>query len=236
MTILSALKTATKSQKELERWERRAKPVFRTVYEGQMSRVSKAIGRASPETVQQFLAEQFRKEPALVKQAVILFYDNMARMVGEDALDDFALTASFDEINEALFRLSNERAGLFARAMTETSVRQSQVIVQDWLQTEGSTVGQLRARMRGVWTGPRPDVAATTETTFMASESKAVAWEAADVWGYNVHTMNDDLVRESHDEVADNGPYPMSDTQHRPPINGDPNCRCFISPEREAPA
>ena len=219
-----------------DEWLVMALEIFQGVYDGQMSRIMKTLRRdAARETIEAILAYQYYIEPALVKASVQKFYDDMALAGGQDALDDYDLTADWNDVQEGLFVMSRARSGWFARAMTETSQRQTQLIVRDWLQTEGSTVGQLREQVAQVWKGPRPDAAATTETTYVFAESRRVSWEAAGVWGYGINTRNDDRVRDTHREAAANGPYPLSDREHYPPVYGDVNCRCTPYPVRENP-
>lgn len=218
-----------------DQWERLAIKLFQGVYEGQMSRILKAIQRAAPETIEAVMAQQYYIEPAVIKAAVQKFYDDVAFSGGEAALLDYEIYADWDTVQESLFRLSRARSGWFARAMTETSQRQTQLVVRDWLTTPAATVRDLREQVAAVWTGPRPSVAATTETTYMFSESRFVTWDQAGVWGYGINTRNDSRVRASHERAALDGPYPLSDTEHRPPIFGDPNCRCTPYPVMENP-
>jgi hypothetical protein len=220
-----------------EQWEEVAIKIFQGVYEGQMSRILKAINRAAPDTIEAILSKQFYVEPTLIKAMVQRFYDDLAFSSGEAALYDYNIVADWDVVGDALFRLSRARAGWFARGMTETSQRQTQLVVRDWLSGgEATTVRDLREAVSKVWTGPRPDAAATTETTYVYSESQFTAWQAAgDIWGYGINTRNDDRVRASHEAAALNGPYPLSDTEHRPPVYGDINCRCTPYPVRENP-
>lgn len=219
-----------------DQWERIALELFRGVYDGQMSRILKTLVRdARPETVAAILAQQYYIEPAIIKGAVQKFYDDLAFSGGQSALDDYSFTADWEPIADELFKMSRARAGWFARAMTETSQRQTQLVVRDWLQEDGGTVRQLRERLEPVWIGPRPDAAATTETTYIFAESRRVSWEAAGVWGYGINTRNDDRVRLTHATAAAQGPYPMSDREHYPPVFGDVNCRCTPFPVRENP-
>lgn len=222
---------ATRSDTVRDSWERKAKPVMTDVYNGQRDRISNVIERdATPETLEQFLIEAFRLEPPIVKQAVQALFDEMVLGVAQTEQDALDVILDWETANDALLRVSAERAAWFADAMTQTSLKQTQGIITDWLSAEG-TLAELEERISKVWVGPRPDAAAITETTNLVAQSRHVAWtESGVVWGYNVRTMNDSLVRPSHTEAARNGPYPLSDTTHQPPIDGDVNCRCFTSP------
>ena len=235
MSIVLATKR-TDPKLTYDQWLQLALEIFRGVYDGQMARVMKTLARdADPATVAAIMARQYYIEPSLVKATVQKFYDDMALSGGQAALDDYDLTADWDDVQEGLFTMSRARSGWFARAMTETSQRQTQLIVRDWLQTEGSTVRQLREQVTQVWKGPRPNAAATTETTYVFAESRRVAWQASGVWGYGINTRNDDRVRDTHKEAAAQGPYPLSDREHYPPVYGDVNCRCTPYPVRENP-
>lgn len=228
-------KSDSLEQRARAAWERRATPVFRGVYDAQMRRLLNAISRATPETIVVLLSEQWSKEPAVVQAAVQAFYDEMALAVGGAAFADLPTPDDWQVIADSLFTASRRRAGAFAATMTETSMKQTQDVIAAWLDTPEATTGELRDMMRGVWTGPRPDAAAVTETTYMYSQSRHTAWQAAGFWGYSIVTMNDGHVRPSHEEAAKNGPYPFSDTTHQPPVNDDVNCRCVSVPVLENP-
>ena len=226
------------TRNELDAIERVAVDVFASVYDGQRDRIANAIQRASPKTQAEFeaaIGSMWREEPGLVEAAARAWYDDTARGVGIDTIRDYGMDIEWEDINDAMLDMSGERAAWFSRAMTETSMEQTQDAIVKWLSTEGSTIGDLTQQMNGIWTGPRPAAAAVTETTNIAAQSQVVAFKENGWWGYNVHTMNDSLVRPSHTATAKGGPYPISDTDHMPPINGDVNCRCFISPEMEDP-
>lgn len=235
MTVLLKKLTPKQARELRDAWERQALPVFRGIYQGQYDRITKVIRRVDDAAlIEQFLAEQWLDEPRLVRAAARTWYDAIAFNLGQSALDDYELYASFDVLNELLFSLSNERAQYFANAMTRTSMRQTQVVIRQWLD-DGGKRSELVERVARVWTGPRPEAAAVTETTYMAAHSKLTSWRAAGVWGYNVRTMNDSAVRDTHREVSAQGPYPLSDTQHAPPVNGDVNCRCIVIPFLDNP-
>lgn len=226
------------TRREIDAIERLALDVFEAVYDGQRSRIANAIQRAAPETIAEFeaaIGSQWREEPGLVEVSARQWYDETAARVGLETIDTYGMGLEWGDVNDAMLDMSGARAGWFSRAMTETSMRQTQDTIRTWLQTEGATIGELTEQMNSIWTGPRPAAAAVTETTNIVAQSQAVTIQESGWWGYNVHTMNDSLVRHTHRETAQNGPYPISDTDHMPPINGDVNCRCFISPEMEAP-
>lgn len=236
--MIAEIDTATKRTrvpKTTEAWEKLALEIMERVYLGQYNRISKAIRRADRNTIELYLAQQWREEPDIVKQAVKPFYDELVFGNAEQSAARWDLAVNWDEANEALFRVSAQRAGWFSRAMTETSLRQTQMVIRDWIQTPGATVGDLQERVSKVWTGPRPRAAAMTESTALFSQSNIATWQAAGIWGYGVNTRNDDRVRPTHERVAREGPYPLSDTEHQPPIFDDINCRCWMYPVREEP-
>lgn len=239
---------ATLTRKRLTRNEvdtlvQQAVPVFEEAYLGQWRRIVNAINRASPRTQAQFDAairaflrgEGDDSEPELVQRSVQGWYNRNFVEIGRDTFRDTGLDEiEWSDINDSLLETSRARAGWFSRAMTETSVEQTQDKIAKWLDTEGGTIGELQADMKSIWTGPRPDVAALTETTNLATQSQVTVGKAAGYWGYNVRTRNDSSVRPEHKQIADDGPYPFSDTEHMPPL--DYNCRCFITFVREEPA
>ncbi len=226
------------TRRDLDSIEKTAVDVFAQVYDGQRRRIANAIQRANPQTIAEYEAAKgsmWRDEPGLVEASASQWYDDTARRVGLDTINDYGMDIEWTDINDAMLDMSKARAGWFSRAMTETSMEQTQDAIVKWLGTDGATIGELTEQMNSIWTGPRPAAAAVTETTNIAAQSQAVTFQEAGWWGYNVHTMNDSLVRPSHTATARGGPYPISDTDHMPPINGDVNCRCFISPVMEDP-
>jgi len=227
-------KKLTRSQ--LDTLERIAFDVFEQAYTGQYGRIKNAIQRAAPDTLAAFdSSDIWELEPELVEKAVRKWYEDNAVRIGRDTFDTIDLDTDWRDVNKTLLETSKARAGWFARAMTETSMEQSQEVITKWLDTEGGTIGDLVDSMQGVWTGPRPQTAALTETTNLVSQSETAVGIAAGYWGYGVVTRNDSSVRPAHAEAASNGPWPMSDTEHKPPVNGDYNCRCQMYLVREAP-
>ena len=226
------------TRNELDAIERVAVDVFASVYDGQRDRIANAIQRASPKTQAEFeaaIGSMWREEPGLVEAAARAWYDDTARGVGIDTIRDYGMDVEWNDVSDAMLKMSGERAAWFSRAMTETSMDQTQDVITKWLKTEGSTIGELEEQMNSVWTGPRPATAAVTETTEIVAKSTAVTIIESGWWGYNLRTMNDNRVRPSHTEAAAGGPYPISDTDHQPPVNDDPGCRCIITPVMEDP-
>jgi len=222
---------------QLDTLERIALDVFEQAYTGQYGRIKNAIQRAAPDTLAAFdNNDVWELEPDLVERAVRKWYEDNAVRIGRDTFDTIDLDTDWRDVNRTLLETSRARAGWFARAMTETSMEQSQEVITKWLDTEGGTIGDLVDSMQGVWTGPRPQTAALTETTNLVTQSEVAVGTAAGYWGYNVDTRNDSSVRPSHEAAARGGPYPFSDTEQMPPINDDYNCRCAITFVREAPA
>lgn len=170
----------------------------------------------------------WRGEPSHVVASVIGLFRQLVASVGNDALDEVNAGALSDDIMTDLERFADENATRFAQQMTRTSRNQVNRVIQAWLETEGATLDELIERLRPVWSGPRPDVAATTESTRLVADSRIRAWNEAGIEFYDVRTKNDDRVRPHHRDVAENGPYPITDERHKPPINGDANCRCTV--------
>jgi SPP1 gp7 family putative phage head morphogenesis protein len=223
------------TRREIDDIERLALEMFNGVYQGQYNRIGKAIRRAKLNDYQAYINEQWKEEPELVERAVRRWYDDTAESVGMETINDYGIDLEWSDVNDSMMDMSAARAGWFARTMTDTSIDETQKVIGKWLETEGETLGDLVGKLETVWTGPRPQAAAITETTNIVAQSSLVTYRAAGWWGYNVYTMNDDRVRPHHTEVAENGPYPMNDTEHQPPINDDINCRCGITPQMEPP-
>ena len=221
---------------EVDVIEQLALEMFEEAYLGQYNRISKAIQRAKPTTLARFEAAAiWDDEPELVTEAVQKWYDDNFVATGRDVFDSIDLDAEWADVNTALLDTSKARAGWFGNAMTETSLEQTQGVITKWLDTEGSTIGELASDMQSIWTGPRPQTAALTETTNLVSQSEVTVGIAAGYWGYEVVTRNDSSVRPTHEATATGGPYPMSDTAHMPPINDDYNCRCRLVLVRKDP-
>ena len=156
------------------------------------------------------------------------WFDELLNDIGQAALIEAGVTADPDAIAESILTLADEMATIFGTRMTETSRRLVFTVAESWLQTPGANKKQLLERMERIWTGPRPDAAATTETTRLVARGRQTAWaESGVVWGYQPIHKNDDRVRTTHRENAANGPYPTSDLDHLPPY-GDVNCRCSV--------
>ena len=235
-TMTQTVKRLTRN--ELDKLEKIALGVFESTYDGQARRIANAIQRAAPDTIAQFesaIGSQWREEPGLVEASVRGWYDDAVEIVGLETIDTYGMDLAWADVNDSLLETSASRAGWFSRAMTETSMEQTQDVITKWRESEGGTLQDLTDSLEGVWTGPRPQSAAITETTNIVAQSEAATYEASGWWGYNVYTLNDNRVRPRHTEVARGGPYPMSDTGHLPPIDGDVNCRCGITPVLEDP-
>ena len=235
--VATATITAQKklTRNEIDVIEKLALEVFNSAYLGQYDRIKNAIKRAKPETLQKFLDDTWDDEPELVERSVRKWYDDTVEDVGLDTIETYGMDVEWATVSDDLLKTSAKRAGWFADAMTETSMEQTQDVIGKWLETEGQTLGDLVGELEGVWTGPRPQAAAITETTNIVAQSEAVVILESGYWGYDVHTMNDSRVRPHHKETAKGGPYPISDKEHLPPIGGDIGCRCFITPVMEAP-
>lgn len=225
-----------KNDRVRNKWEREALEVFRRAYLNQWNRTRRVIRQSERDELLQALEQLFSSEPQAVAREVRPFFDSLMTEVSAAALREVGASADPDPVIQAIINLSNDESLVFANRITETSRRMTYSIVESWLLDDGATIGQLTDRLSRIWTGPRPDAAATTESTRLVAESRRVAWDAnGAIWGYEVRTKNDGRVRPTHKEVANNGPYPLSDTQHLPPINGDVNCRCTIVAVVEPP-
>jgi hypothetical protein len=223
------------THKEIDAIHELAVDVFESAYLGQYNRIGNAIERAAPSTLSRFEAAAiWADEPELVQQAVQKWYDDNYKEAGRDIFDTIDLDTEWADVNESLLEASAERAGWFSRAMTETSMGQTQDVIAEWLGAEDGTIGDLVKTMESVWTGPRPQTAALTETTDLVTQSAVTVGKAAGYWGYNVDTRNDNRVRPEHERIARDGPYPFSNTDNMPPL--DYNCRCAITFVREEPA
>ena len=234
MTTLPT-KAKTRAERERDQWEERALAVFRRAYAAQRGRILPVLLEADRADMERLINEMFQGEDARMAEAMQPFFDRLANDVAQAALLEAGVSADPDSLMLTINQLVDETATIFGRVTTENGRRLTLSIVRDSLDGE-TDLGTLTRRLERVWRGPRPQAAAVTETTRLVSRSRVNAWQASGViWGYNVRTRNDDKVRPEHTRVAEQGPYPINDTAHLPPINGDVNCRCFTSPVVEDP-
>lgn len=202
--------------------------VFIAAYQAQGERLEQALSELTDIEIGA-LEAFWIAEPANVRLAVSNFYNQTAQSIARAGIGRLGdIKVDWSQINTAALRVARERVVWFAETMTKTSRGMSADVIRAWI-AEPTTFDELIERLRHVFEGSRPDVAATTEVTAIFAEAQIEAWaESGVVDGYNVVTANDERVRASHTEVAKNGPYPLTDTVHRPPL--DINCRCDVSP------
>ena len=217
------------------------------LYGDQMARILAALGSVNLQTLTAAqLAALFADEPELTAAAYIEFWLPIAEALalagvidlvgaGNPALNPAgsALSDGVETLLERYMRLTGE---LFGEQISDNSRQLTFEVIQNWRVDEGATVADLRQSLRKVWEGPRPEFAATTETTRIVAESRGIAWREAEFWGFDIVTRGI-RTRETHQAVADAGPYPMSlwDEQHVPPLFGDVNCFCDVLPVVEDP-
>lgn len=176
------------------------------------------------------MAAFWETEPDNVLVSVASFYERLAVIAARDGIGRLPVSVAVDYplVNAAAIRTANERATWFAGKMSETSAELSADAIRDWI-ADPTTLDELIETLRPIYEGARPDVAATTEVTAILSDAQIESWATTGVVDfYDVVTANDSRVRVKHDEVAKAGPYPITDTEHRPPL--DINCRCDVSP------
>jgi len=234
---------------ERDRIERQALEFFSDLYASQGDRTLAAIGDGSASDAELLarINELYATEAQRGASAyagfwraimiAVAFQSLTGEGVGADnpALNDDGSGIS-PQLNDALERYLMEMARLFGNRYSENSLRLTFAAIERWRE-QGGTVGDLRDMMRPIWEGPRPNAAATTETTRIVTDARGYAYQEAGLWGFEVRTRNDGLVRPTHTAVANGGPYPWSQyEQMKPPINGDVNCRCDIVPVAEAPS
>ena len=122
-TVLATKRTGPKTYDD---WFVIALEIFQGVYDGQMSRILKTLRRdAARETIAAIFARQYYIEPALIKASIQKLYDEMSLNGGQYALEDYDLTANWDDVQEGLFVMSRSRAGWFSRAI---SMQRSNVV------------------------------------------------------------------------------------------------------------
>lgn len=212
-----------------EKREREAQHVFGAAYEAQAERVVAALkeSEAEPAALEAALAVVFAAELALMTQAVLPFYDAVARQAAQEGLAQLAIGVSWDGVNEAVLKLASDKAAAFAATSADTGQKWAAQIIRDWVKT-GGTMPDLIKRVREVWTGPRADVAAVTEVTNLFAEGNLTAWRASRVVkGYRFHTARDSKVCPICAPL-DKQEFPLDDSGHRPALHG--RCRCAISP------
>lgn len=234
MTQLTTLPTI-KNEALRDSWEERALVVFRRAYIAQQRRITPALLEANRDEILSLINQLFVGEADQVAADVRRFMHELADDVSIAALVEAGVSADPDTLLLTINRLASETAKRFGGTMTETSQRLVYSITQDWLDTDASTIGELRNRYTRIWQGPRPVTAAVTETTRLVGDTRIASWqESGLVWGYHVD-IRDINTRDSHRAVSEAGPYRLDDPTGRVPINGDPNCFCTVRPAVENP-
>jgi hypothetical protein len=232
---------------ERDRIERQALEFFSDLYASQGDRTLAAVGDGSASDAELLarINELYATEAQRGASAyagfwraimiAVAFQSLTGEGVGADnpALNDDGSGISL-QLNDALERYLMEMARLFGQRYSDNSLRLTFEAIDRWRQ-EGGTIGDLRNMMRPIWEGPRPIAASVTETTRIVTEASGAAWQEAGTWGFNVN-IRDVNTRDTHRAVANNGPYPWSQyEQYKPPINGDVNCYCWITPVMNNP-
>lgn len=165
-----------------------------------------------------------------MQQAVLPFYDETTVQAAQAGLKQLPIGVDWEQVNEAVLRLAQREAARFAEQATSTSRTQTSQVIADWVKT-GGTMPELIDRVARVWEGPRPDVAATTETTRIFAQGNAAAWEASNVVeGATIKTANDERVCPICGALADTD-VPLDG--ELPPFHG--GCRCWIVPRVKKP-
>lgn len=217
------------TQELRDRWEDDSLKTFISIYLRQWRRTRAAIVDAERNEVRQLIGELYRGEPAAVRLEAQRLFDNMVEDIANHTITEVDATLEQpDDLTDTILRLSAENAVRFANQISENSLRLAYSVVDKWLETEGSTTGELYARMQRIWRGPRPKAAATTETTRLYNATRYETFKSMGVWGFRPQHRNDDRVRPSHRDYAAQGPYPLDRVDMIPPY-GDINCRCTMS-------
>jgi len=250
MTTLTPTKQS-QAEDERDDIERRALTFFRRLYREQGERTLAVIDDADEAELERRIAELYTDEPARGANEFFRFWQPIAVAVGVSALLGLPGDAGggglndagnglSDPFNDDLTRYLREMSRLFGDRYSQSSLEATFGVIQNW-RDEGGTVADLRRQLAPVWSGPRPNAAATTETTRIVNQTRVNAWSEVGVWGYRLQTAGDGVVsaggrvRDHHQERADNGPYPIGDPQGIAPVDGDVNCRCLNFPVVENP-
>lgn len=217
------------TQRLRNKWEKESLKTFIDIYLRQWRRTQRVINQAERDELRQLVADLYRGEPAAVRLEVQKLFDDIIEDVAIATLRELTGPPPDPDIfQDAMLQLAARNAALFSSQISENSLRLSYSVIDDWLQTPGSTVQDLTARMERIWRGPRPAAAATTETTRLLAETRIETFKQYGAWGFKVQTRNDDRVRPEHVQYAADGPYPLDRTDRLPPF-GDVNCRCTIT-------
>lgn len=228
---------------ERDRIELRAQVFFRQLYTDQGDRTIEMV-MEDDARMTQAINNLYLGEAKRGADAFFAFWQGIALLVAGGALSEANTPLTnpvYDEAGDlAPFVASNldkflrEMSVIFGDRYSQNSLRLTFEVIDKW-KAEGGDIQRLRDALRPVWDGPRPNAAATTETTRVVNMARQQAYVDAGFWGYRVNTRNDQLVRPEHQAIADQSPYPAADTDHRPPfatLFRDPglsiNCRCDI--------
>lgn len=218
------------TSRDREKLENEARELFQRVYGRQSQRTREYIESVMEgiETAGVGLIQQhWEEEPAIILKEVSDFFEEVAMWAAEQA--KLPISTDYTLREPLIKQVAIDRAEWFAGAITDTSNEMTAEVIRGWLD-DPTNFDDLLNRVSGVWAGSRPDVAAATEVTAIVSDAQIESWRQSEVVdGFRVLTANDRRVRPTH-RAEDGKTYPLSDTTHRPPLFGDPNCRCDVAP------
>lgn len=155
---------------------------------------------------------------------------------GQDAAEDGIEQLPSKAVVGIDMRVINERVRVWAenytynliRGITDTNADQ----IGEWFSNYAAgefNRGDLFTRLNWFFGPDRANMIATTEITRAYATGNRLAWlETGIVQEYTFNTAGDDLVDQDCADVEAGNPYPITDTEHLPPLHV--NCRCYIQP------
>lgn len=115
------------------------------------------------------------------------------------------------------------------RGVNLTTRKELQKAISDWIKSDSNDINDLKRAIAPIFNENRASAIAITETTRAYTEGYVTAWKAAgNITMYEVYTAGDQDVDEECIAASVEGPYPLHDRIHRPPLHI--GCRCGIQP------
>lgn len=132
--------------------------------------------------------------------------------------------------NEAAAKWAREYRYTYIRDMTETTRKQTQVIMDEWVRS-GASLDALEVQLSGIFGEARAARIAATEVTRAFSQGNMAAWESTGFVNSMVWMTSQDervcpICAEREGEHMG-----VDDIDAAPPNSSHPGCRCWLQPE-----
>lgn len=172
----------------------------------------------------------WEEEKRTLKQAILPEMEHYALLGAERAVEALGpgIGVDWTLVNQAASDWARRYTFDLVTKLTDTSRKALQTQISTWIES-GEPLPDLIGRLESIYGPVRASMIGVTESTRVFSEGHILAFrESGVVEGYKVNGAEDELVCPVCREVIAGGPYPLDDTEHRPPLHV--NCRCWVVP------